>query len=89
LIKFNFVPLKENKMSANTKNKYRPFHETIVEAIERASSSDLQCLATLIKATAIPVGHAKIINAWKKRIVEMAWSNETSVVENLIAREIE
>ncbi len=47
----------------------RPFHETIVEAISRAPSDDLACLAKLIIATKVPKGHDEIITAWKKRTV--------------------
>lgn len=54
----------------------RPFHETIVEAIHRASSGDeLQCLAMLIKETKVPKGHEEIIVAWNQRRQEMAWGN--------------
>lgn len=49
----------------------RPFHETVIEAIRRASSRELECLATLIKATKIPQNHDKIISAWKVRLSEI------------------
>ena len=53
----------------------RPFHETIVEAIHRAYSIELRCLAMLIKETKIPKGHEEIIAAWNQRRQEMAWGN--------------
>ena len=53
----------------------RPSHETIVEAIRRASSRELECLATLIKATKIPKGHDEIIATWNQRRQEMAWGS--------------
>jgi hypothetical protein len=46
----------------------RPFHETIVEAIDRAYVTDLRCLAFLIKATKIPSNHDEIIAAWEKQL---------------------
>lgn len=52
--------------------KRRPFHETIVDAIDNANSSnEMFCLANLIKATEIPEGHGKIIAAWKKQMQEI------------------
>jgi len=54
----------------------KPFHESIVEAISMASSRDMECLATLIKATKIPKGHDNIAAAWNKRRKEMCWGNE-------------
>lgn len=54
----------------------RPFHETIVKAIRQASSVELECLATLIKATSIPEGHQEIIAAWNQRRKEMCWGTE-------------
>lgn len=53
----------------------RPFHETIVDAIFRANSGDLQCLATIIKATTIPNGHEEIIKAWNWRRAMMGWGD--------------
>ena len=54
----------------------RPFHEVIVEVIRRASSAQLECLATLIKATNVPKGHDEIIVVWNKRRKEMFWGDE-------------
>lgn len=51
----------------------RPFHETIVNAIRRASTRrELKCLAALIKETDIPQGHVEIIAAWNQRL-RMRW----------------
>ena len=62
----------------------RPFHETIVEAIQRcASGSEIMSLAQLIEATTIPKGHDEIIaaidkffdfsgaNRWTRQILEV------------------
>lgn len=54
----------------------RPFHQTVVSAINRVSSTELECLAWLIKATDIPAGHDDIIAAWDKRRRDMLWGAE-------------
>lgn len=48
-------------------SKFRPFHETIVDVISRASLDQLEILGDVIKTTKIPKGHAEIIAAWEKR----------------------
>lgn len=58
----------------------RPFHETIVDAIRQASSTQLECLATLIKATKVPKGHDEIIAAWKA----MCWGKDLGVPASLL-----
>lgn len=66
----------------------RPFHETIVEAIRRASSAELECLATLIKATEVPKGHDEIIAAWNERIGALLFGcdNDFGVPTSLLAQ---
>ena len=54
----------------------RPFHETVVEAIQQASSAGLVCLGTLIRATKIPKGHDEIIAAWNERRKVMHWGDD-------------
>ncbi|MBI2482262.1 MAG: hypothetical protein HYV76_01730 [Candidatus Vogelbacteria bacterium] len=54
----------------------RPFHETILEAIRQASSTELKCLATLIKATKVPKGHDEIVAVWNERRKAMCWDDE-------------
>ena len=64
-------------MQSSTKcGELKPFHETIVGAIGRASTADAQSLATLIKVTSISENHDAIIAAWKKRTEEMYWGGE-------------
>lgn len=63
-------------MQKMTGHKLRPFHETIVEAIRRASSAELECLATLIKGTEVSKGCDEIIVAWNERRKEMCWGDE-------------
>ena len=53
--------------NTNKQTKFRPFHETIVEAIREASDTELWRLATLINKTIIPNGHEEIIAEWKRR----------------------
>lgn len=53
----------------------RPFHESLVDTILRASSAELELLATLIKSTKIPRNHDKIIAAWNQRRKELRWGN--------------
>lgn len=56
-------------MQTTEKAERRPFHETIVDAINRAASSaELAVLAPLIKGTKIPKGHDEIIAAWNDRL---------------------
>ena len=45
----------------------RPFHESVVDAIRRASYTDLICLGMLLKETKIPNGHDEIISEWDLR----------------------
>lgn len=54
----------------------RPFHETVVDYINQASSAEMDGVALLIKMTKIPAGHDKIIVAWDKRRKEMCWGTE-------------
>ena len=41
----------------------RPFHETIVMAIQRSRINEIFCLFDLIKETKVPQGHDEIIAA--------------------------
>ncbi|MEK7596782.1 MAG: hypothetical protein AAB450_01570 [Patescibacteria group bacterium] len=54
----------------------RPFHETLIDAINQASSAEMDCLAFLIKITKIPRGYDEIIAAWKKRRRAILWGTE-------------
>lgn len=52
----------------------KPFHESIIDAIQYAGSYDgvrrqteYLCLSRLIKGTRIPKGHDAIIEAWRSR----------------------
>jgi hypothetical protein len=74
----------------------RPFHESVIEAINRPSSGKtralhrMDCLADLIKTTKIPAGHDEIIEAWKKRCQELSWSEESfGVIADLLEQKRE
>lgn len=69
----------------------RPFHETVVEAIHRASSAELGCLALLINATRIPKNHDEIIAAWNRRRESIGWEGENvfDVVTNVLEQKQE
>ncbi|MEX0650234.1 MAG: hypothetical protein WD200_04480 [Candidatus Andersenbacteria bacterium] len=47
--------------------KRRPFHETVVDAINACDVETFLCLTELIKITKIPKGHDEIISAWEGR----------------------
>jgi hypothetical protein len=61
----------------------RPFHETIIDAINmigaepRHTADDVdsarRLIAFLIKTTKIPKGHDQIIDAWEKRMARFGW----------------
>lgn len=54
---------------STTKPVRLPFHEAIILMIRNASgSSDLLCLARLIRIVKIPKGHDEIIVAWNERL---------------------
>lgn len=48
--------------------RFRPFHETIVDAIFQTEGNlgQMQLLADLIRETVIPKNHSSIIRAWDK-----------------------
>ena len=65
----------------------RPFHETVVEAIERASRcNEQQLLGWLIMQTNIPKGHDEIIAAWKEKRMGLGLSPgfDFAVVDDLL-----
>ncbi len=75
---------------SETATKNLPFHESIVPMIQRASIYDLQCLGQLIKSTAIPKDHDKIIDTWQIRTASIRfrdWEEDRAndVVEYLRA----
>jgi len=61
---------------AQPNGEVKPFHETIVPTIQRASTRELEYLASLIKETKIPKNHDVIISAWSKRCEEKGRGND-------------
>ena len=53
------------------KNKFRPFHETILNAIRQATVAGIHALAPLVIETIIPENHDEILSAWKERCQEL------------------
>lgn len=45
----------------------KPFHESVVDFIERASEEQLRAIITLLHSTKIPKNHDQILAVWKKR----------------------
>ncbi len=58
-----------NKQAAQQQAaRLKPFHESVVEAIHRASTEEqLRCLGELIKETEITENHDEILAAWDAR----------------------
>lgn len=69
--------------------KRRSFHETIVDAINRADDGVLEVLGKLIKETKIPKNHDKIIVAWNCALNDFDEDDEWGVLENLFEQKRE
>ena len=63
-------------MSTNPKPEFRPFHETIMEAIIIADEAGLYCLGRLLKVTKITSDHDKIIATWKEKWERVSGEND-------------
>jgi len=61
----------------------RPFHETIVDAINGVVSDEMWPLLNLIKATVIPKNHDAIIEAINKKRAALGLSKATGVIRYL------
>ncbi|MDP3836845.1 MAG: hypothetical protein Q8Q67_01975 [bacterium] len=61
----------------------RPFHETIVEAINGSSECDFPTLFALVGITIIPKNHDAIIRAINKKRKELGLSRAVSVINHL------
>ena len=62
----------------------KPFHESVVDAINRAHMSDLDALACLLKETAIPKNHDAIAVAWTQRCAEFGTSSDFAVPDSIM-----
>lgn len=54
----------------------RPFHETVVDVIRSATSSQLVTIGQLLKKTYIPKNHQVILDAWKERTKGMNFDDD-------------
>ena len=71
-------------MSDNDKTGQKPFHESIVETIERAYAPAFESLAHLIKMTKIPKNHDAIVAAWQERIGEVGLNSDLGVPASVL-----
>lgn len=63
---------------------WKPFHESVVDAIRNASTStEMHLLATLIRSTNIPKGHNEIAAAWKEGCQRVGLEDGLGVSRNL------
>ena len=69
----------------------RPFHETIVDAINSASGDGLETLMALVSKTKIPANHDAIIKAFKDQKRGFNWPEEAGndMVEILLQQKAE
>ncbi len=69
----------------------RPFHETIIDAINSASSDNLEALMSLVSKTKIPANHDAIIEAFNDKKKGMGWLEEAGqdIIESLLRQKAE
>ncbi|MDO8514238.1 MAG: hypothetical protein Q7S50_01710 [bacterium] len=73
-------------MSETDKTELKPFHESIVDTIERAYAPAFETLAHLIKTTKIPKGHDAIVEAWQRRTKEVGLNSDLDVTASVKAQ---
>jgi hypothetical protein len=65
----------------------KPFHESVVDAIERASdSSQMNVIGQLLIETKIPKGWDDIVKAWNTKIHELDYYDELEVAQHVLAQ---
>ena len=69
-----------------TQLKLKPFHESVVDAINCAGVADLHVLAELIKRTKIPKNHDAIALEWADRRKKHRINIEYGVVCSVMAQ---
>ena len=69
-----------------TQLKLKPFHESVVDAINCAGVADLHVLAELIKRTKIPKNHDAIALEWADQHKKHRINIEYGVVESVLAQ---
>lgn len=63
---------------------HKPFHESIVDAINSASSvGEMIVLGQLIEATKVPKGHQAIIEAWTAKSVAFGIDQQCRVAKSV------
>ena len=66
----------------------KPFHESVVDAINGADPLDLRIIGSIIVATKVPEGHDEIIAAWRAKLSGHVHDSER-VVASLLAQKLE
>ena len=60
---------------------FKPFHESIVDAIKRADDLvTMSALAILINETKIPKDHDIIIKAWETKLIELRMTEHPNMI---------
>jgi hypothetical protein len=68
---------------------YKPFHETIVDAIHHATQCQLGYLGALIRVTKIPKNHSAIIAEWKAQTAIHGYGdNFLGVLDSLLEQKV-
>jgi hypothetical protein len=65
---------------------FKPFHESIVDAINIANGGAMSTLAALIKSTKIPKGHDEIVDAWNARVFVLGLNDDLGVADSVMAQ---
>lgn len=67
--------------------KRRPFHEVVVDVINRASTmNEMRLLEELLMEVQIPKGHDAIITAWQDKEGRIGWNLEPLVADLLLQK---
>jgi hypothetical protein len=64
----------------------KPFHESIIDAINRCGYGTIRFLAEVITKTAVPENHDAIIDAWVAKAAIMRFAPHYQVTESLLAQ---
>ena len=66
---------------------FKPFHESVVDAINRAESpAEMNTLAALIKETKIPKGHSEIVGVWRIKVIELGLNDDLGVTDSVMVQ---
>lgn len=64
----------------------KPFHDSIVDAINRADAAAMSVLAQHIKETKVPKGHDAIVEAWTAKVAELGLNDDLGVADSVMAQ---